>query len=613
MFKKFIIRLFVLLILAGAGFSGFWFFKANQFKSQIEKIIQDNAFYVSSRSVNSYGFPLKQKIAIYDLTFTLPLDSLSSHKFTIKNLEIEAELFKNNFAVSKIGNVLYNEKSSEAGEVSFIAEPKINIDFLTDGFSIKYSDNGFKITSLATKNLIFSSGPAKFSINSRSSKSGEISANFDISIKDVSSINLTSLYRDGLEPEITSSLENGDLKILPNISNQVDDQDFNELVNDEAIDQLAKNDAKIEEDEKNTKDKIDNKLAQDKKTENREQVELSLPQNPSKKTDLTLDDVNAPSNDKAQLEEVNLSDAVDGNIGGLDESQYLANIANNKGNIVDQINSIASDVEISLNYKLVPNSSADSYKIDSDPTKIARIPVSFTKSLDITKFTIANSLYKIFLKGKMQNYFDDPKMSGSIEVEVDGKSNLVEYITSEAKNLTHNSTSDIVEGSDLMIQESVAKSDNLYNNFLIKISEKIRDVVNNRIQDQSKIIMTKESKLLEESSIEKGEVNQNKQDLDSDQEVTIDAQDNTSPVESDSNVDSVNNAVHSETEISDENNQMEDIAGDVVESDSNQNLEEMQKAQEDLAGDIIKFTISREKNLEYIINNISFRQIIEDL
>ncbi len=537
MLKKFILRFIILLLISIAGYSGFWFYKANEYRSYIVKILQDNAFYVSSSSIKFYGFPLQNNITINNLSFSLPFDSLSSHRFNIESLKISADLFSSNYTVSEINKPSYVSDSGAKSPISFSKKPQINLAILPDNLVVSYKDQGHKITSGLEDDVLYTASGMNINISSKISKSGKISTSFQTKISDSDSVKLSNLYQDGLEPDIIDALSSGEIEISKQQTLNDNKQDFS---NDNAI-------------------------------------------NDEKEGDIASEDIIALDEDTSDLIVDVLTDA------DLSEFDLIR-----EKNIIGKIESAISDINIDLSYELLPNSNAGQMKIDSDPTKIRSIPVQYSKSLEINNFSITNDLYQIFISGKMQSYFDDPSLSGLMKVKVIGALDLIDYISDVSSNMTSNNL-DILEGGDIIlsnVDNSFVGENDHYNNFLLKISNNIDNIVK-EISNTNK----KDVKIANKQDVEVA--NQEIEDLAQDDEVDKEYEEEIEG--------QVEGQIEEEVELT-------DIAEGASDQEVGQNQILSKKIEEEVViNDEISFTISREKNLEYMINNIPVRQIIEEL
>ena len=164
----------------------------------------------------------------------------------------------------------------------------------------------------------------------------------------------------------------------------------------------------------------------------------------------------------------------------LNEDELLAfsNEDNNESlkdaaKIFNQLNNIDNNLIFDITIKKILGSNISF----SDPTKIASLKNNNIKFIDINNFLLSNNHYKISLLGQLRNSIDDSKMSGTINVNISDYDILLSYIK-EAAQIMINDQNRTISDSELTDN----KSDN-YSLFLNKAISNIDNVVMNIRQD----------------------------------------------------------------------------------------------------------------------------------
>ncbi len=528
MLKKFIARLIVFVIALCISYTGFWFFKANEIKARIIGILQDNAFYISSKSVAVEGFPLNNRVLISDLSFSAPTDILSSHKFNIKSLELVSELFSNEFIVKNIKDISYDNESGLNGVLSFNQNPEITLEILgSKSLSFKYRDQGFKIVSNLDKSTIYEADSTDLIIDSKINESGKITADLRVNIAKANSVNLTNLYLNGLQNDIIEAFSKGDLRIISNKIDNLDD-------------------------------------AEDYILDNINNSEVALKYEPISEHNSVIENPIKLNPEDTIIEEMAMESIIEESDKDLfkkpsDSFKGIAQVEEKDNDVIKKINEIESDIVIDLSYILTPNKTNIENTTESDPTKIKSIPVKYNKLLQLKELTITNNLYSFLISGSMQTYLDDDRFSGVIDVEIDGLTILTNYIIKSSSDLAN---------------KNLSSNDNKYGQFLSRISNKIESIIDNLFFDDL-ALDDKNSEVVNQQDIE-------------------------------------NNPTTEEIkQISKE----DIIQGDLLEIKPSManNIEPEKEGYNLKKKNELSFTISRDKNLEYMINDVPLRQIVEEL
>ncbi len=239
--KKIILSLASILVLMVAGYTGFWFFKANQIKKQIILFSQKEGSKFSVGEVSVEGFPLAQRVIIKNFRLT---ESEGSY-ITIKNIQVESEALSNTYFVKnldpiEVENLEHNISSkielspdtiislvTDENEVSQIKitgsgykildkeQDKVVLIWeaqnseielsIGDNFRYKYKDSGSKILD-EKNNPVFTAASSMFDITYSVDDNDVISFKSNISLKDFEYSSL--LYSALIKADVASPEDN---------------------------------------------------------------------------------------------------------------------------------------------------------------------------------------------------------------------------------------------------------------------------------------------------------------------------------------------------------------------------------------------------------------------
>ncbi len=162
--KKIII---VILITAVWAYIGFWFFKAYQYKKQINNFVAEiNKDSIAAKDpassdnqseknqgaieggnfsisdISASGFPLSHKVAIKDFGF-----GDNKGRISIKEIVIESGVFSSDFVIKKLDPIVTEDANKNIlSKIEFNADAKITGKIIDDQFSqIEYTGSGYKV------------------------------------------------------------------------------------------------------------------------------------------------------------------------------------------------------------------------------------------------------------------------------------------------------------------------------------------------------------------------------------------------------------------------------------------------------------------------------------
>lgn len=211
--KGLIIKLAIVLIVIGLSYCVFWFFKAGQTEKQINKLIGENSNYINIGEVSVAGFPLNQKITINDLKITIPVNLVSKKTFILKKIEASAGIFSSEFKINILDVVKTQDNEGDIYDIEFANQPEILIS-LNDGFisNFKYSDGGFKVLD-GEKNVINSTKGTSISSETTVDETDKKTSKVSISLNEVEGYALIDFYKNILEKKVIEGIKTEEIKV----------------------------------------------------------------------------------------------------------------------------------------------------------------------------------------------------------------------------------------------------------------------------------------------------------------------------------------------------------------------------------------------------------------
>jgi len=211
--KGLIIKLAIVLIVLGLSYCVFWFFKAGQTEKQINKFIAENSNYITIGEVSVAGFPLNQKIAINDLKVTIPVNLVSKKTYIIKKIEATAGIFSNEFNINIVDAVKTQDNDGELFDIEFANQPEITLA-LGDGFisNFKYSDGGFKVLD-NEKNVVNSTKGTSLSSETTIDEAEKKTSKISIALNEVEGYALIDFYKNILEKKVIEGIKTEEIKV----------------------------------------------------------------------------------------------------------------------------------------------------------------------------------------------------------------------------------------------------------------------------------------------------------------------------------------------------------------------------------------------------------------
>ncbi len=243
--KSIFIKLAILLVVAALVYGVFWFFKIGQIEKQIRSFVSENSTNVSVKEISVSGFPLSQKITIQGLKFTIPNQLLEGKQVIVSKLEAVAGVFSNEFNVSISDPVSVEYDEGTIGNVAFGKIPEIQISFANGRISsFRYKDFGYRILD-AAQNVLYATSSSLIDIKTTIDEGDKIKTSGSVELKDIENFSVIDVYKSVFEKRIISGLKTGEIILDVDSPSQVDTSSTDqEKAVQKAVDNLSKVDSK---------------------------------------------------------------------------------------------------------------------------------------------------------------------------------------------------------------------------------------------------------------------------------------------------------------------------------------------------------------------------------
>ena len=415
--RSIIIKLAILLVVAALVYSVFWFFKVGQVEKQIKEFVNNNASYVSTGEVVVSGFPLSQKITIKNLKFTIPNAALDSNQVIVPHLEATAEILSPDYAVKLIEPISVENAEGNIAKVEFSKDPEITISLLDGNIAkLRYQDSGYRILG-ADQKVIYSASNSMISVKSNVT-SDKTTNSISVSIKEIEGFDIISLYKNILEKKIVSGIKTGEIMLGNNPSPTVDTDTAD--ANAPKTTATAPTPAVAEAAPKAPAAEVKS-VAKD---------EVVTP------TTADVTEASAPA--AASTEATKEVKTVDASAQPIDaatpesaSATELPEATNPTPATIADTSIVKSNLNLELEYVLTPVQTGDQQQANTppDPTQIQKAPSQYNKLAKIVSLEFSNPLYKITVSGELSTLPDDSLPSGKFSVRVEKVDNLVIQLT----------------------------------------------------------------------------------------------------------------------------------------------------------------------------------------
>ena len=461
--KGLIIKLAIVVIVLVLSYCVFWFFKAGQSEKQINKFIADNSVYIYAGEISVSGFPVAQKVTINDLKIIVPVSLVAKRQITIKQLQADAGIFSNNFAVNFTDTVKVQDldSSGEVFDVEFVNKPEISVSLLDGNIAkFQYTDSGFKVLD-AEKNIVNSSSGVSVLSENSVDEAERRTNKINISFKDLEGYTVFDFYKNVLDKKVVEGIKTEEIKV--NINPVADQANIQQLTTP-----LIQDQAGIAP-QSNVAPQQQNAQAQPQIVAPAQPSSVAVSGNVAAAE--ALKNIEQVVNQKqAETAPVDVANQlpVDGS------NQQPAQVADANADS----NAVKSNIIIDIIITLTPSVKQEVAEVPpADPTQVQELPVQNVQNIKINNFEMSNSLYKINVTGDIVNASDDNYPSGGITVKVEKIANLVNQLKGQFKQLSQSKKSTIPSnGVDLMSDQSQETQTQNHDIFLNNISEKLTDV-----------------------------------------------------------------------------------------------------------------------------------------
>ncbi|MFZ9469934.1 MAG: hypothetical protein ACO26G_02635 [Rickettsiales bacterium] len=211
--KGLIIKLAIVLIVIGLSYCVFWFFKAGQTEKQINKLIGENSNYINIGEVSVAGFPLNQKITINDLKVTIPVNLVSKKTFILKKIEASAGIFSNEFKINIVDTVKTQDNEGDMYDIEFANQPEISIS-LNDGFISNFKYSDGGFKVLdGEKNVVNSTKGTSFTSETSVDEADKKTSKISIALNEVEGYALIDFYKNILEKKVVEGIKTEEIKV----------------------------------------------------------------------------------------------------------------------------------------------------------------------------------------------------------------------------------------------------------------------------------------------------------------------------------------------------------------------------------------------------------------
>lgn len=582
--KNLIIKLIILLVVAMLVYSIFWFFKIGQVEKKINNFISDNSLNVSAGDVEVSGFPFSQKIKVRDFKFTIPSSFLANRQIIVKEFEANAGVFSNDFEVDlKKDAVFIQLDENNLVNIVFNRTPNIDFSIGDNGFSkASYRDIGYKIIN-DKQELIYSS--SALVANFESSMRGDAIVNkINVDAREIEGIDIISIYKNSLEKKINDALKTGEIS-LGSVANKKPVDNLTEVANQVVAAQemvSAVKDAMQNPDLTNEQAKslassataiIKGDVAQKANLENPADS-LQIKKVNEKELAGEYNGVADPvcmDDPKGNSLEVGIN-GLDHDTDCLRGSGDLKPIESQNPALVER--PVKNSLIMSLEYSLIPQS--QELLAPLDPMQIHDLPVQYSKVIKINNLEFSNNSYKIFVNGQLNIFQDDDMPSGSVSVKVEKINNVINILSKDLKPKLEEASAVSSSAQDKILDEASA--------------------VENNDQAQN-LKATPETQLLTD-----GAMALPTKDISSQDQVSLASTVAKSSLEA--SIDNIEMPINPVVE--------DPYQNFLIRVSDNLDLVSKELASKNAASqeDVAVFDVRREKNLEFLINETSIREIL---
>lgn len=375
MSKKILFRLAILLTVGALAYGMFWFFKVGQIEKQISNFISSNGSNVLISDVSVSGFPLKQRVVVSDLKFTIPNQLLNKKQVIIKNAVLVAKIFSSEFTVTFSEAPTLQDVDGNVYNVEFSKDPEIKVSFANGKITkLTYVDSGYRIVN-SDKNTVYAASSSVLNFQLTEESDGKIAAKITSDIRDIEGFGVMEVYKNAFEKGLMERIKTGEVVVGNNT-----------VTTSPAADNATP---------ANNQSTADN---------------ATLPVASVDPAATTL---------PAEASVANTSAIVAESVTAVPDSSLIKS-------------SLIFDIE----YTLTP---AQGGEKKTDPAGLPQIPVAndgnYNRVTKINSLEFYNPLYRVTINGEINNFFDDEMPSGSMTVKIENIASLVDYVKLSIKQM----------------------------------------------------------------------------------------------------------------------------------------------------------------------------------
>lgn len=218
--KSIAIKSAIVLAVVIVVYSAFWFFKAGQVEKQIQNFVNENSANLSVSEVEVSGFPISQKLTVKNIKFSFPTKILGNNQVIVDFLEAKAGIFSSEFEVTKLQGVVVQDTKNNNFVVKFNQNPKINIKIAEGTIAqFTYQDSGYSIVD-ADQNSIYSTGSSNINISS-SDNGNDVITKVSVDVKDIENFGILNIYKNAFEEKIIEGIKTGDIIVNSSVVTDV--------------------------------------------------------------------------------------------------------------------------------------------------------------------------------------------------------------------------------------------------------------------------------------------------------------------------------------------------------------------------------------------------------
>ncbi len=450
MAKNILLKFLAVLIIITLAHSVFWFFKAGQLEKHINNFTAANSANISIGSFDISGYPFIQKVTINDLKFSIPSPVLGKNKVVLKKVEAGSSIFKNDFEIDLIGDVMTFDEKNQINNVDFSQKPTIKLSFLDDRISnFSYNDAGYRIFD-ANKNLVYRASSSSIDFKSTINDNEHITSKVNVAIKEIEGFDIINIYQNVLEKKIIDGIKTGEVILGSNATNFGADQ-FSIANNSAAVDNIA---APIASSQDNVATAEAAKIIA-----NTNSVPVATVAQ------------NAPATATALQPTPTLTEqiAAEAEAAKTDPSQEINALLAEETKTV-----VKNNITIDIEYVLTP-SNIDNQQLPTpiNPAQIQAVETQYNKTFKINNVELSNENYKISINGQVDYFQDDVTPSGFSTVKIENASKLISYLEKNLEKIADDNLSKL--GSlDASYKSDI--SQDAYKDFLKKITLNLKTV-----------------------------------------------------------------------------------------------------------------------------------------